>query len=174
MRYALVYGSIAGLIVIAVIVASLAAELPNHATSEWLGYLVMLVAMSLIFVGVKRYRDVECGGVIRFGRAFVLGTGIAAVAGVIYVIGWELNLAFSGRDFMAEYSKGIVDTMRADGASATAIAAKQAEMRSFAEMYRNPVVRLPLTFIEIFPVGLLVALISAGLLRDPARFPARA
>jgi hypothetical protein len=106
MKYALVYGSIAGLVVIAVIVASLAADLPNHATSEWLGYLVMLVAMSLIFVGVKRYRDIECGGVIRFGRALGLGTGIAAVAGVIYVIGWEVNLAVSGRDFMAEYSRG--------------------------------------------------------------------
>jgi hypothetical protein len=47
-------------------------------------------------------------------------------------------------------------------------------MRSFAEMYQNPLVRLPLTFIEIFPVGLLVALVSAGLLRNPERFPARA
>jgi len=173
MRYALVYGSIAGLIVIAVIVASLALDLPSHATTEWLGYLVMLVAMSLIFVGVKRYRDVECGGVIRFGRALALGSAIAAVAGVIYVIGWELNVAFSGRDFMGEYSKGIIDSMRVEGASASTIAAKQAEMRSFAEMYRNPIVRLPLTFIEIFPVGLLVALVSAGLLRDPTRFPAR-
>ncbi len=110
----------------------------------------------------------------RFGRALALGTGIAAVAGIIYVIGWELNLAFARRNFMAEYSQGIFDTMRADGASASAIAEKQGEMRSFAEMYRNPGVRLPLTFIEIFPVGLLVALVSAGLLRDPARFPARA
>lgn len=174
MKYALVYGSIAGLIVIAAIVGSLALELPNHTTSEWLGYLVMLVAMSLIFVGVKRYRDLECGGVIRFGRALALGVGIAAVAGVIYVIGWEAYLGFSGRDFIAEYSQGIIDTMRAEGAGASAIAAKQAEMRSFAEMYRNPAMRLPLTFIEIFPVGLLVALVSAALLRDPARFPARA
>ena len=83
MRYALVYGAIAGAIVVAVIVAGLTLDLPNHFHSEWFGYLVMLVALSLIFVGVKRYRDVECGGVIRFGRAFGLGLGIAAVAGVV-------------------------------------------------------------------------------------------
>lgn len=174
MKYALVYGSVAGTIVVTAIVLSSALSLPGHATSEWLGYLVMLMALSLIFIGVKRYRDIECGGVIRFGRALALGMGIAAVAGVIYVIGWELYLALSGRDFIGEYSKGIIDTMRAEGAATSAIAAKQAEMRSFAEMYRNPAMRLPITFTEIFPVGLLVALVSAGLLRDPARFPARA
>ena len=174
MKYTLVYGSIVGAIVIVAIVVTSALSLPGHATSEWFGYLVMLMAMSLIFVGVKRFRDFECGGVIGFGRALALGVGIAAVAGVIYVVGWEIYLALSGRDFMGEYSKGIIDAMRAKGATASTIAAKQAEMRSFAEMYRNPVMRLPLTFIEIFPVGLLVALISAGLLRDPARFPAQA
>ena len=90
----------------------------------------MLMALSLIFVGVKRYRDVECGGVIRFGRAFLLGLGMAAVAGLIYAIGWEVFLAASGYDFMAEYSASILERMRAEGATAAAIEAKAAEMRA--------------------------------------------
>lgn len=173
MKYAFVYGSIAGAIVIAAVDVAAAFSLPGHATSEWFGYLVMLVALSLIFIGVKRFRDIECGGVIGFGRALAVGVGIAAVAAIIYVIGWELYLALSGRDFIAEYSQGILDGMRAEGAAVGAIAAKAAEMDNFGEMYRNPVMRVPLTFIEIFPVGLLVALVSAALLRDPTRFPAR-
>jgi Protein of unknown function (DUF4199) len=172
MRYALVYGGIAGAVVIIVICLSLATGLPTHAHSELFGYLVMLAALSLIFVGVKRYRDVECGGVIRFGRAFALGLGIAAVAGVIYVIGWEIFLAASGRDFIAEYSTSILDGMRADGATPAAIQAKGAEMREMAVMYRNPLFRMPMTFAEIFPVGLLVALVSAALLRNPRLLPA--
>ena len=130
-------------------------------------------ALSLIFVGVKRYRDVECGGVVTFGRAFAIGLGIALVAAVIYALGWELYLAVSGKDFMAEYTASILDRMRADGATPAAIAAKTAEMRSMAEAYRNPLFRLPMTFVEIFPVGLVVTLVSAALLRNPRLLPAR-
>ena len=66
MRYALIYGVLGGGIVIAIIVATMALGLPDHGHSLWFGYLVMLVGLSMIFVGTKRYRDVECGGVIRF------------------------------------------------------------------------------------------------------------
>jgi len=173
MRYALVYGGIAGAIAITVLVAGFALDLPNHTTSLWFGYLVMLVALSLIFVGVKRYRDVECGGVIRFGRAFGLGLGIAAVAGLVYVLGWEIYLAASGWDFMRDYAGSMIEGMRAKGAPAAAIDAKLAEMRGMAEMYKNPLFRVPMTFVEIFPVGLLVALVSAALLRNPKLLPAR-
>ena len=174
MRYVLVYGGIAGAIVISVLCASFALDLPNHTSSEYFGYLVMLVALSLIFVGVKRYRDVECGGVIGFGRALGLGLGIAAVAGLVYVIGWELYLAATGWDFMADYSAGLIEGMRARGASAAEIAAKTEELRGFAEMYENPLFRMAMTFVEIFPVGLVVALVSAALLRNPRMLPARA
>ena len=173
MRYALVYGGIAGAIVIGVLVGSFMLDLPNHTSSMWFGYLIMLVALSLIFVGVKRYRDVECGGVIRFGRALGLGLGISAVAAVVYIIGWEAYLAASGWDFMADYSATIIEGMRAEGASAAALKAKTAEMQGLAKMYENPLLRIPITFVEIFPVGLVVALISAALLRNPKILPAR-
>ena len=93
MRYALIYGGIAGAIAIAAITASIAVESLSHLQSMWFGYLVMLAALSLIFVGVKRYRDVECGGVIGFGRALLLGVAMAVVAGLVYVAGWEAYLA---------------------------------------------------------------------------------
>ena len=173
MRYSLIYGAISGAIAISVLVFSLAFNLPNHTHSLWFGYLVMLVALSLIFVGVKRYRDVEGGGVITFGRAAAIGLGIAFVAAVIYALGWELYLAVSGTDFMAEYTASILERMRAEGAPAAAISAKAAEMRTMAESYRNPLFRLPMTFIEIFPVGLVVTLVTAALLRNPRLLPAR-
>ena len=133
----------------------------------------MLVALSLIFVGIKRYRDTECGGVIRFGRAFGLGLAIAAVAGLVYALFWETYLQVSGYDFMADYTKSVLQGMEADGASLAAIQAKAAEMNAMAESYKNPLFRIPMTFIEIFPVGLLAALVSAGLLRNPKMLPAR-
>jgi hypothetical protein len=173
MKYVLVYGAIGGAIAVGVITATIVLGLPNHTHSLWFGYLVMLTALSMIFVGIKRYRDMECGGVVRFGRAFGLGLAMAAVAAAIYTLGWEAYLAVSGQDFMKEYSASILEGMRAHGASQAAIAAKAAEMRGLAESYRNPLFRMPLTFIEIFPVGLLVALVSAALLRNPKLLPAR-
>jgi len=68
---------------------------------------------------------------------------------------------------MAEYAAGIVEKMREDGASAAAIETQLAETREWAVMYKNPLYRVPITFVEIFPVGLVVALVSAALLRNP-------
>jgi hypothetical protein len=172
MRYSLVYGAIAGAIAIAVLVTSLAFNLPNHSHSLWFGYLVMLVALSLIFIGMKRYRDIDCGGVIGFGRALALGLGMAVVAAIVYMFGWELYLGLSGRDFMADYSASVIAAMRAKGASAAALQAKAAEMRHLQIQYQNPLFRLPMTFIEIFPVGVVVALFSAIILRNPRILPA--
>jgi hypothetical protein len=174
MKYALIYGGIAGAIVVSIISATIAMGMPTHNTSVLIGYLIMLAALSLIFVGVKRYRDVECGGVIRFGRAFGLGLGMAVVAAVIYAIGWEVFVAVTGLDFMAGYTRDIIEGMRAEGASQAAIDAKLVEMREMSAMFANPVYRIPMIFIEIFPVGLLVALVSAALLRNPKLLPARA
>ena len=172
-RYALIYGAIAGAVAATVLTIGIASDFSNHTTSLWFGYLVMLVALSLIFVGVKRYRDVQCGGVVRFGRAFALGLAIAAVAGLVYALMWETYLQFSGYDFMADYTKSVLKNMQVEGATPAAIQAKAAEMNAMAESYRNPLFRIPMTFIEIFPVGLLVALISAALLRNPKVLPAR-
>jgi len=174
MRYVLIYGVMAGAIVIAVIVASIAIETLNHLQSQWFGYLVMLAALSLIFVGVKRYRDVECGGVVGFGRALALGLGIAVVAGVVYVIGWEGYLATTDGNFMEGYAAAMLADMRASGASAAEIAATQAQMAEAIATYDSPPQRFLITFSEIFPVGLLVALVSAAVLRNPRVLPARA
>ena len=59
-------------------------ELP-HA----IGYLTMLVGLSLVFGAIKRHRDAELGGVIRFWPAFGLGLGVSFVASLCYVLAWE-------------------------------------------------------------------------------------
>jgi len=92
---------------------------------------------------------------------------------VIYVAGWELFVRLSGWDFMTDYARAILEGMRADGAPRPAIDAKAAELAGLAARYRDPLFRLPMTFIEIFPVGPGMALISAALLRNPRLFPVR-
>ena len=67
MKYALTYGLLSGFVIIVTMLAGITlSDNGSFFSSEWFGYLVMLVALTFIFVGVKRYRDVERGGVIRF------------------------------------------------------------------------------------------------------------
>jgi hypothetical protein len=171
----LIFGTIAGLLVAVPMCLMVAnAEPGSAATSHFTGYLIMLLALSLVFVGVKRLRDRELGGVIRFGPALMAGLGISAVAGVIYVIGWEITLAVTDFAFIDSYSSAAIEAARAKGASAAEVQALPAKMDEFREQYANPFFRLPVTFIEIFPVGLVVSLISAALLRNSRFMPARA
>lgn len=173
MKYALTYGLLSGLVAIVTLLCGLA--LSGHGGvfgSEWFGYLVMLVALTLIFVGVKRYRDVEKGGVIKFGAAFGLGLAIAVVAGIAYVAVWEAYLAITDYKFMDDYVVGVLRAREAAGASAAALAKESARLAELRANYGNPLFRVPMTFLEIFPVGLIVALISAALLRNPKLLPA--
>jgi hypothetical protein len=168
----LVYGAIAGVITIALM--SLGMMLSEGSGSQLQGYLTMLVVLSLIFVGIKRYRDKELGGVIKFLPAFGLGAGIAAVAGVFYVLSWEASLHLTDFAWMEDYQQGAIAGYEAKGLTGEALREKVEALEAMMANYRNPLVRLPITFLEIFPVGLLVALISAALLRNPKVLPAKA
>ena len=173
MKYALTYGLLSGFVIIAVMLTGiLVSDRDSFFYSMWFGYLVMLVAMTFMFVGVKRYRDIELGGVIRFKPAFLMGLGIAVVAALAYILVWEVYLAITDYRFMDEYIAGIARAREAEGVSAAAIAKEVAGMEWMRVQYKNPLFRIPMTFLEIFPVGLIVALVSALLLRNPKLLPA--
>ena len=157
MRYAIVYGLLSGTIIIAVILAgtTLAPTSPIF-SSVWFGYLVMFVAMTFIFVGVRRYRDVEKGGVIRFLPALGMGLAIALVAVIAYVLIWEIYLAATHYAFIDKYFAG-----------------SDPEIVAMREAYSNPLYRAFQTAQELAPVGLVMALFSAALLRNPRLLPAR-
>lgn len=174
-RIILVYGLISGGIVIALITLSMifSDPLSTHvANLELLGYLVMVLALSLVFVGVKRYRDEELGGVISFWDALKVGVGIALVAGAVYVAGWETYLGVSGNDFMDAYAQSYIEQLQEEGASAQELQEAGETMEYYKQMYANPLSRMGITFLEIFPVGLLISLISAFLLRRSDFLPA--
>jgi hypothetical protein len=133
----------------------------------------MLIALSTIFVAIKRRRDRDLGGVIGFWPAFGLGMAISAVASLCYVIAWEAALAVTGMDFAGDYARALIEQQREQGLRGDALARFTAEMDTFKVQYANPLYRVPMTLAEILPVGLLVSLVSAGLLRNSAFMPAR-
>ncbi|NUO01018.1 MAG: DUF4199 domain-containing protein [Saprospiraceae bacterium] len=135
-------------------------------TGEWIGYISMIVALSSIFFGVRAYRDKESGGVISFGKAFQVGILISLVASVIYVAVWMLYVNFGGGgDFMEQYYQYSVEQLKQSGKSAADIEREILQMEQFKEMYKSPLVQIGITFLEIFPVGLIISLLSAVLLK---------
>ncbi|MBY0562922.1 MAG: DUF4199 domain-containing protein [Hyphomonadaceae bacterium] len=175
LRSILVFGIVAGLLIAAPLFSFIVFQGAGvGANSQLIGYGIMLVALSLIFVAVKSYRDKALGGVIKFLPAFLMGLGISAVAGVIYVIGWEITLSLTNYAFIEHYSASLIEAERANGGSAADLQRVSEEVAHFAAQYRDPLFRLPVTFIEIFPVGVVVSLISAALLRNSRFLPARA
>ena len=172
----LVYGAIAGAVIIGSMILSLAVAgtEENMPMLEWVGYLIMIVALSIIFVGIKKYRDQELGGVIKFGSAFWVGLGITAVASLVYVLAWEVNLSVTDYAFIDDYTQSVLDAREAEGVTDEALTEVRLEMEQLKERYQKPLFRLPMTFMEIFPVGLLITIISAAILRNSKVLPAAA
>lgn len=173
LRIIAIYGLISAVIVIIGMQAAMHLATDGDATGMALGYLNMLVALSLVFVGIKRYRDEAQGGVIRFGTALLVGAGIAAVACIGYVLGWEAYLAATGYDFMDRFSERYLAGLARNGATAAEIEAARDSMQGYVEAYRNPLARMGMTLMEIAPVAIIVTLVSAALLRNPRLLPAR-
>ena len=165
MRYALTYGILAGLVILAIFIPALVL-LDQHSMA--VGYLIMLVGLTLVFVGMKRFRDVERGGVVRFLPAFLLGLGISLVASLLYMIGWEIYLASTDYALLEDYFAQESRSLQAAGLSGAELGRQTAELNAMrAQILDNPLLRIGMIFLEIFPVGLLVSLVSAALLRNP-------
>lgn len=174
----LIYGLIGGVIVGAPMVwGMLTYDVNNGQMPEngaIIGYATMLVALTGVFLGVKHYRDKVLGGVIKFLPALGMGLAISAVASLGWVIAWEISLAVTKFDFVAVYYDSMIEQARASGATAEKIEQMTKEGQDFAAMYANPIIRMGITFVEMFPIGVVISLISAALLRNSRFLPARA
>ena len=165
----LVFGSIAGLIVSILMAISMITMYNNPGIghgggSMIIGYLSMLVAFSLIFVAVKNYRDKQNGGVISFGKAFKIGLLIALIGSTMYVIMWALLYNLYMPDFMERYCTQMIENAKPTSTPAQ-IQELTEQMNTQKEMYKNPLFFVLFTYFEILPVGLLVSLIAALILK---------
>lgn len=174
-KIVLVYGAISGLIVGAMLLITM--PLYQSGTLKFdngqlLGYTTMVIALSLIFFAVKSYRDQHLKGVITFGKAFQVGILVTLVASIIYALSWEVSYNTMKGDFMQLMNEKSIEKMQAKGMSEKEIADAKVEMDKFAELYKNPLVRFPITILEIAPVGLIVSLLCAALLKRKEFLPA--
>jgi hypothetical protein len=176
-RIVLIFGLISGAIAAALMWIMLAAvnsgaiDLEHGSMAYVTGYASMIISLSLVFFGVKSYRD-NNGGHITFLKGLQVGILIGLISAVCYAASWEVYYRTGGSNFMQEYSQKYVEHMKQNGATADQIANAQTEMAHMVELYQNFFIRFGMTLMEILPVAIVVTLISAALLRKREILPA--
>lgn len=166
-KIVLVNGLIAAAIIAGVSLAFLWNQGPdsNHSQAEWLGYLVMLAGLAFIFVAVKQHRDNNLGGVITFGQGFKVGLLVTLIAAIVYVLAWEWYYQNAGQGFIENYQQVMLEQYHADGVSENELAEIRKEMNEFAALYEKFYIRILITMLEILPVGMVVSMVAALLLK---------
>ena len=170
-KIVLTFGVIAGLIVSGMMVLTMTVfdSLVNWDNGMVIGYATMLAAFLLIYFGVRSYRDNVAGGSVKFGRAFVVGALIAVVASAMYTATWQVIYHNFKPDYIEKYQEYQMTSARDKGASQAELDKMQAEMATFAEQYKNPLVNVAYTMLEILPLGLLISVVCAGVLSRKRR-----
>jgi len=168
-RTILVFGLISGLISSLLMIASVPLMNRNGFDHGYvLGYTTIVLSLMLTFFGVRSYRDNVGKGQISFGRAFLVGLAITLISCAFYVVTWEVIYYNFMPDFMDKYGAHVLQKMQASGATAAAIQEKSEALNKLKVMYKNPLFNAAMTFIEPFPVGLVITLLSAAILRRRA------
>ena len=165
---AITYGGMAGFIVItAMLIGFSVSGFHSGAGSMAVGFLFMFIALSLIFFGIRKFRDREQGGVITFSKAILLGLAMSLCAAIMYIGVWEIYLAVTKSDFIIQYTDHLIELKREAGMAGAELDAYISDMKDMVENYANPLYRIPVTFTEIFPMGLIVTIVSALALHNP-------
>ena len=158
----LIFGLISGVIMAALMLGTLpftdSAWLQSH--SMFIGYTTMVLSFMLVFFGIRSYRENIGGGTITFGRAFAVGILITFISSVLYVITWEI-MYFGIPSFGERFMTMCVAHIKNSGASPEAIQTQLNQLKYLD----NPFINAAMTFTEPFPVGLIITLISALILR---------
>ena len=139
-----------------------------------IGYTTMVLAFLMIYFGVRSYRDNVAGGTIKFGRAFKVGFLIMLIGVVCYVATWEVIYYKFTPDFADKYAAHAVEHAKTAGKSDAEVAVLTKQMADFKEQYKNPLINIAFTTLEPLPPGLLLTLVSAGLLSRKRRGSAAA
>jgi amino acid transporter len=163
----LIFGLVAGLIssIWLIIFPFLDASTFDYDKGMLYGYTAMIIAFSLIFVGIKNYRDRFNNGELSFKRGFLIGLSITVIASTIYVVTWLIDYYFFMPDFFDTMAKSYKESLMASGASAEELKDAMVKMAQYKEWYKNPLFNAAITYTEILPLGLIISLIAAAILK---------
>lgn len=133
--------------------------------TAYVGFTLIFLAMAVIFLGIKAYRDKENDGKVSFGKGLMIGLGIALISSVCYSLMWLVVYHNFMPNFIEDYAKYTIEKLKASGASEAELLKTQEENNFFRDMYKTPFGTFAVTLIEPLPIGIIIALVSAIILK---------
>jgi Protein of unknown function (DUF4199) len=132
---------------------------PGYEPNAVLGFGFMLLAYAFVVRGILQVRKLNFG-TITFRKSFVTGLKISLIISTMYVVVWLLIHYLYFPDFIEKYGEMVLKNSRPED-----LVAKTAEINQIKEWYKNPVMIILLTYMEVFPLGILVSLVAALILK---------
>lgn len=161
----LIFGLISGVVSAAMMLVTIPfVDKIGWEKGEILGYTSIVLSALLVFFGVRAYRENVGGGRLTFGRGFAVGTLITLISSACYVGTWEIVYYKLMPDFSEKYAAHMVEHAKASGATQQKLEETERQAEQFKQMYANPAINVAMTFAEVFPIGLVVTLVSAAIL----------
>ncbi|OQP57566.1 DUF4199 domain-containing protein [Niastella populi] len=167
----LVFGLLYGLIVTAFMIYSSVNCYynANFKSNEVVGYAGMLIAASFIYIGIKNYRDKFNNGTITFGKAFKIGLLITLVASTFYVLVWVIEYYVFLPDWMDKYCTHLITEAKGAGDNQVKMEKTNELVDTYKKIYSNPFYVVLATYVEVLPIGLIVSLICALILKRKSK-----
>lgn len=165
-RIILTYGAIAAAITTAAVTFTCIFHDKMDTTYAMLfGYSTMVLSFCFTYFGMASFKK-NNGGVISFKQSMKIGMGIVLIASAAYALVWVILYNTVFPDFMAQYSARQVSEMQKAGATPAEITRTLEQMKDYQKIYDNPLTNFLFTFfVEPLPVGIVVTLISAGIVK---------
>jgi hypothetical protein len=162
----LTWGLLSGVVAIVMMAITVPFIHPDSkGTADVLGYSSILLSALLVFFGIRSYRENAGGGRMTFGGGLAVGLLITLISTVLYAAAFEIMYFKLVPDFGERFTVCMVEAARASGSTAQEIEQVTNQARMFKQLYDTPATNAAMTFATSFPVGLVVSLISAAILR---------
>ena len=132
------------------------------------GYASIILSLSAVYLGIRKYRDRYNNKVLLFGEGFGVGSEISGIAGIIFGVYSYLHYRTNGSEIAEQILNYYRNRIINSGASQELIAEQLKRLNEQSWYYGNPIVIAVVTLFTVFAIGLLISAISAFVLRRKA------
>lgn len=133
---------------------------------EVYGYASMILSLTAIYFGIKQYKT-ELDGELSFKKAFIFGTFVNFVAALAFGVFSYVLYAWLMPDFLQTYLDHSIAMVKADTSlTPEQLAAELAYINEGKDLWLSPAFGGLLMFGTVFPIGLVMTLISSLALKD--------